>query len=135
MSMCWLDLTRMKWGERGVRLYYSSALLPYPRYSSQKLSAGRDRQYQFWNAPMSTKIHKRDLGISRENGTAWLDRSLEKQEGKQQESEIKMYLYVHYVDGRRKRKEEADIMHCAEGAKTGEWAISRDGVLFSNEKT
>jgi len=66
--------TRVEAARRGkqrgggvMRLYYSRALLPYPRRSSQKLSAARDRQYQFWNAPTSTEIHKRDLGISREN--------------------------------------------------------------------
>lgn len=35
--------------------------------SNQKLSAARNRQYQFWNALTSTKIHKRDLRISEEN--------------------------------------------------------------------
>lgn len=86
-------------GMRGVRLYYSRALLPYPRRSSQKLGAARDRQYQFWNAPTSTEIHKRDLGISRENVGPRGSIDLSKNIRRAAEARLNVFMYI--TSGRR----------------------------------
>lgn len=89
-------------GSSGVRLYYSRALLPYPRRSSQKLGAARDRQYQFWNAPTSTEIHKRDLGISRENvgprGSIDLSKNIRRAAG----ARLNVFMYITSGGGRGK---------------------------------
>lgn len=88
-------------GVRGVRLYYSSALLPYPRRSSQKLGAARDRQYQFWNAPTSTEIHKRDLGISRENVGPRGSIDLSKNIRRAAEARLNVFMYITSREERR----------------------------------
>lgn len=88
-------------GRGGVRLYYSSALLPYPRRSSQKLGAARDRQYQFWNAPTSTEIHKRDLGISRENVGPRGSIDLSKNIRRAAEARLNVFMYITSREERR----------------------------------
>lgn len=110
-------------GKGVVRLYYSRALLPYPRRSSQKLGAARDRQYQFWNAPTSTEIHKRDLGISRENvgprGSIDLSKNIRR-------ARLNVFMYITSGEGRRARgrgiegwRERGDALRADDAKRAG----------------
>lgn len=127
----WRDAGRC--GKKGGCLYYSRALLPYPRRSSQKLGAARDRQYQFWNAPTSTEIHKRDLGISRENvgprGSIDLSKNIRRAAG----ARLNVFMYITRRGWTGGAAGETGVTHYARTTRNERAGnLTRGAVLFSN---